>query len=109
MLLNAFPLQVVADGSVLSVRAASHDEARAALAAGSAVGHADTAAVLAALLGVPVPVARVTLPTTTVGDVVVAQYSGPRLPEGATTLPAGARLEFRRVTWRPAVPGDDVP
>lgn len=36
MLINAFPLQIVADGSVLSVRAASHDEARAALAIGSA-------------------------------------------------------------------------
>lgn len=104
MLINAFPLQIVADGSVLSVRAASHDEARAALAIGSAVGHADTAAVLSAILGVPVPVARVTLPTSAEGDVVVAQYSGSRLPEGATALPPGARLDFRRVAWRPATP-----
>ena len=27
-------------------------------------------------------------------DMLVAQYSGPRLPEGATALPAGARIEF---------------
>lgn len=102
MLLNAFPLQIVPDGSVLEVRAASLGEAREAVANGSAVGHTDTAALLASILGVAVPVARVTLPALAAGDHVVAQYSGPRLPEGATSLPAGARIEFRRVTWCPA-------
>ena len=29
----------------------------------------------------------------------VIQYSGPRLPEGATSLPEGARLKFLRITF----------
>lgn len=99
MLLNAFPIQIVADGSAMTVRAATLDEARAALAVGSAIGHADTAGLLTTILGAPVPMARVTIPTTTAGDVVVAQYSGPRLPEGATVLPDGASLVFRRIMW----------
>lgn len=58
----------------------------------SAVGHADTAL----LLGVPA--ARITV-CLHPGDVAyVAQYVGPRLPEGTTELPAGARFEWSAVT-----------
>lgn len=101
MLLNAFPLQIVASGCLLKVTDAYREEVLFALEDGSAIGHADTAAVLADILGVTVPTNRVTLPLDQeAGDVVVAQYNGPRLPEGATTLPAGATITFRRVMWR---------
>jgi hypothetical protein len=60
----------------------------------SAVGHADTAAVFADVLGIPVECHRVTV-TLNKGDMaVVGQYIGPRLPEGATKLPEGASIKW---------------
>ena len=60
----------------------------------STVGHADTAAIFAAILGRPVPVNRVSVKLTEEDHALVGQYIGPRLPEGATTLPEGARIEW---------------
>lgn len=58
----------------------------------SCVGHSDTAAVFASVLGTEVPTARVTL-VVVPGDVLLlGQYKGPRLPEGATSLPEGATI-----------------
>jgi hypothetical protein len=57
----------------------------------SAVGHADTAAVL----GVPMSRINVSLG---VGDVcLVAQLQGGRLPEGSTTLPEGFAFKYFKV------------
>ncbi|MCK7505116.1 MAG: DUF1874 domain-containing protein [Desulfobacterales bacterium] len=56
----------------------------------SAVGHADTAAVFSSLLGRPVPVERRSIKLDEGETALVGQYIGPRLPEGATTLPEGA-------------------
>ena len=64
----------------------------------SAVGHADTANVFSSVLGTSVPMSRVTV-SLAKGDVIlVGQYSGIRLPEGATTLPPGSRIRWVRVT-----------
>ena len=60
----------------------------------SAVGHADTAAVFAAVLGRPVAVNRATIKLAPGQCLLVGQYIGPRLPEGATTLPEGATIEW---------------
>ena len=59
----------------------------------SAIGHADTARLVGAQLGVELQADR---RTVTLGDelTLVAQYVGPRLPEGATGLPQGARIEY---------------
>jgi hypothetical protein len=64
----------------------------------SAIGHADTAAVLSDILGFEIPMNRtfVTLEEDT--EVYVAQLIGGRLPEGATTLPEGYGFRFYRVT-----------
>lgn len=64
----------------------------------SIVGHADTAAIFSSLLGLDVTCNRATF--TLEEDVVlfVGQYKGPRLPEGATTLPEGAKVEWAMVT-----------
>lgn len=60
----------------------------------SAVGHADTAAIFADALGMQVPCARVTV-SLRKGDVaIIGQYRGPRLPEGASTLPEGATIQW---------------
>ena len=61
------------------------------LGAHSVVGHADTAR----LLGVECNRQSVLLNREDV--LIVAQYIGPRLPEGATELPEGARIEWVRV------------
>jgi hypothetical protein len=61
----------------------------------SAVGHADTAMVFSNELGLPILPNRVSVklydPET---RVLVGQYVGPRLPEGATRLPDGATIEW---------------
>ena len=81
----------------------------------SAVGHEDTAKVFSAELGVEVPANRATVTitpesgpilltvarfagTVTItpesGPILLGQYKGPRLPEGATTLPEGAEIQW---------------
>lgn len=60
----------------------------------SAIGHADTAAVL----GYPMNRVSVKLHK---GDVAyIAQLQGGRLPEGSTTLPDGFSFKFYRVEVR---------
>ena len=94
-ILNAFSLNMIVGDADIVVREVSRTMA-ASLAAHctSAVGHADTAAVFSSVLGVEVPCNRVTV-TLKEGDVaLVGQYSGPRLPEGASTLPEGATIKW---------------
>ena len=64
----------------------------------SIVGHADTAAVFSSLLGLDVPCNRATFTLEEGATLFVGQYKGPRLPEGATTLPEGAKVEWAMVT-----------
>lgn len=60
----------------------------------SCIGHEDTASILSALLGTPIPFNRQTV-TLAPGDrLLVAQYVGPRLLEGTKALPLGARIKF---------------
>ena len=95
LILNAFSLNMLDGNADVVVREVSQATA-ASLASGctSAVGHADTAAVFEAVLGVPVPCNRATVALKE-GDVaLVGQYSGPRLPEGATALPEGATIKW---------------
>lgn len=58
----------------------------------SAVGHADTAAVLG------VPMNRVNVHLSAGDTAFVAQLIGGRLPEGSTTLPEGFKFKFIQVT-----------
>lgn len=86
-LLNAFSLQMV--DFPCEVRFTEVKELPEGLE--SAVGHADTAAVL----GVPMNRCNVHLAK---GDVAfVAQLQGGRLPEGSTTLPEGFSFKFVKV------------
>ena len=54
----------------------------------SAIGHADTAAVLG------VPMNRVNVQLNAGDSAFVAQLEGGRLPEGSTTLPEGFKFDF---------------
>ena len=60
----------------------------------SAVGHADTAALFSAQLGREIPANRISVKLSPEDILVVGQYVGPRLPEGATGLPEGAKIEW---------------
>lgn len=58
------------------------------------IGHESTAALLSKMLNIPLRADRATV-TMMSGDIaIVAQYVGPRLPEGATSLPDGATIRF---------------
>lgn len=63
----------------------------------SAVGHADTAAVFGEVLCHPVPMNRTTVSLVAGDAIMVGQYSGPRLPEGAAVLPEGASIKWALV------------
>lgn len=86
-LLNAFSLQMLkGDATVKFTEVKALPEGLT-----SAIGHADTAAVL----GVEMNRVNVTLNP---GDVAfVAQLQGGRLPEGSTELPAGFSFKFIKV------------
>ena len=60
----------------------------------SVVGHADTAGLLSDLLGLDIPMNRISIKLGDDDVMIVAQYMGPRLPEGTTKLPEGSSFEF---------------
>ena len=91
-MISAFPADIRVEEIPLA-------RAREIAAAGfeSAVGHPDTAAVFGLQLGVEVPSVRSTVSLK--GEtVLVGQYRGPRLPEGAKELPIGATIQWLLVT-----------
>ncbi len=98
-LANAFSLNMLSDLD-MKVRVTKLSLPKARAAAGglpSIVGHAETAALFARLLEREVGHARETV-TLRRGDfLIVGQYSGPRLGEGATVLPEGAAVKWARV------------
>jgi hypothetical protein len=100
IVVNAVSLNMIPpsfrDGGII-FRRLSVDEARRlvreAAQVVSAIGHADTARVVGRELGIELSADR---RNVQLGDelTLVAQYVGPRLPEGATELPQGARIEY---------------
>ena len=94
-LLNAFSLNMLTGNADISVRQVSLEVAQnLAGVCVSAVGHADTAAVFADVLGVPVPCNRASVSLNPGEAALVGQYSGPRLPEGCSTLLEGAAIKW---------------
>ena len=94
-ILNAFSLNMLVGNADIVVREVTQKVAASlAPACTSAVGHADTAAVFADVLGVPVACNRVSVTLRHGDTALVGQYSGPRLPEGASQLPEGATIKW---------------
>jgi len=60
----------------------------------SCIGHADTANVLSNLLQNEISCNRVTVQLKQNERCIVAQYIGPRLPEGSLRLPEGSKIDF---------------
>lgn len=110
MLLNAFSLNMVQAFPVtVAVTEITTDEAKQLLLTmaeeagsgdlvNSAVGHADTAAVFSRVLKLSIPCNRATVSLSKGDRAIVGQYSGPRLPEGATELPEGATIKWLAVS-----------
>lgn len=63
----------------------------------SCVGHSDTAALISNMLDTDVQMNRMSTSLKPGDELLVAQYNGPRLPEGATSLPEGARIRWMLV------------
>lgn len=100
ILTNAFSINMLCGNSDVSFRQITKEEAREVLANGftSAIGHNDTANVVATELGIDVVPNRVSVKMGYDTTLIVAQYTGSRLPEGATTLPDGATITYWKVT-----------
>lgn len=103
LVLNSFSLNMLAldKVSTVTVTPVTVEVARdlvRSLGVVSAVGHADTAAVFSHQLDTPIPMCRSTVRLTPGSTVLVGQLTGPRLPEGATSLPEGAAITWVTVT-----------
>jgi len=97
-LVNAFSIQMIQGMSdPVLVKFEEIDATDIPLDVVSAVGHADTAAVLTNILGFEVPMNRINIVLDKDTELFVAQLVGGRLPEGSTTLPEGFRFKFFRV------------
>lgn len=99
---NAFSLSMLGpiDRATLHVSRLSLERARAvARDAISVVGHSTTRALFKAVLQREVACDRQSIILEPDDEVVVGQYSGPRLPEGATELPEGAKVDWFLVRW----------
>ena len=95
---NAFSINMIAAFKDVKVRFEEVSPSDIPADVESQIGHADIAGLLTVMLGRPVQVNRVSSKLE-LGDVLyVAQYVGPRLPEGAVKLPEGATIRFYQVT-----------
>lgn len=95
---NAFSLNMLNESCKLRCKAVSLFTARNIVKeAGvydSAVGHADIAQIMADQLGVAIPYARKDVKVWYDTTLLVAQYTGQRLPEGSRQLPEGANITY---------------
>lgn len=98
---NAFSLSMI-EGSraLIEVRKITKDEVVSILgnSFSNIIGHSDTANIVANDLGIPNTAERKTISLGKGDILIVAQYIGPRLPEGTTKLPEGAKIEYFVVT-----------
>lgn len=96
---NAFSLNMVDVQDFALVRVKPIEKANVPSCVESVIGHPDTARVVSAELGFEVPCNRANLKLESEDRLYVAQYLGPRLPEGATKLPEGAVIKFYEITF----------
>ena len=94
LLLNAFSLNMFNPSSCFPIFREVDVKYVKNMTLESAIGHADTANILSNILERNIPVNRSTVSLDSGDEAVVAQYIGPRLPEGATQLPDGAIIKF---------------
>ena len=95
---NAFSIQMLPHlATTLSFKPVTLEQAMKMAKANtfiSAVGHEDTANVVSNLLNATVKMNRISVNLKDDDVLLVAQLSGGRLPEGATTIPDGMSIQF---------------
>jgi hypothetical protein len=94
---NAFSLNMLGEKPEQSIRVRALSLTSARMLVGnltSVVGHADAAAVFTTVLRSEVACNRASVTLEAGDSLLVGQYSGPRLPEGATKLPEGANIKW---------------
>jgi hypothetical protein len=96
---NAFSLNMlyIENVTTVSFTRITKSEARewcAREAHTGAIGHTDTAAIVESDLQVPNLGNRISVKLTANDQLLVAQYIGPRLPEGTKTLPEGSEIQY---------------
>jgi len=64
----------------------------------AAVGHPDIATIIANDLGIHIKPDRATIHLTDNDKLLIAQYIGPRLDPGTTTLPDNAKIQYFIIT-----------
>jgi hypothetical protein len=100
ILSNVFSLNMFADlqttGSVITITPLTFYQAARKLDAGfiSAVENTNIARIFTNLLKLHVHPSRATVFLGEGASLIVGQYIGPRLPEGATSLPEGADIRW---------------
>ena len=105
---NSFSLSMVeGEKAILKVRKLTLEEAKKIVSVAnrtdveivSIIGHQDTADIVSDILGVNLPFNRVSFSLPVEDILLVGQYIGPRLPEGATSLPEEASIKFILVEY----------
>ena len=99
---NAFSFNMVEIGRRANIEMMPVEASQVADLAGekwtSAIGHADIAALASVSAAMDIPTNR---KTVSLGSgthrILIAQYQGPRLPEGAKQLPEGASMVWLAV------------
>lgn len=99
---NSFSLQMLdmEKTNYIEVKPLTEEEVKNILSKNfiSTIGHPDTARVLTSLLNIHIPYNRININLTLEDTLIVAQLTGGRLPEGATTLPEGYTFKFFKVS-----------
>jgi hypothetical protein len=98
---NAFSLSMTQGNGSLKYQRATLDQVRhwvKRTRPTSFFGHVDVANIVSKQVGIEIPTNRINVMLKPGDNVIVAQYIGPRLPEGTTELPGGARIEYILVT-----------
>lgn len=96
---NAFSLNMIPEGQDVNVHVRNISKEDIPHDVVSAIGHLDTAAVVSNELGFVVSAQRISVSLDESDVLYVAQYIGPRLAEGTTKLPEGARIKYLEVKY----------
>lgn len=99
LITNAFSLNMLKSFAAnITTEELTVPQAKEALAGDFESGMGHSTELVSNILGMTIPMNRSNNKIQDGFSILVAQYVGPRLPEGATELPEGATLKFIKVT-----------
>lgn len=99
LLCNAFSLNMlISINATIKTEELTIPQTVETLSEGFQSGMGHSTELVSSILGMDIPMNRSNNKIDNGESVIVAQYVGPRLPEGAVELPEGATLKFIRVT-----------